>query len=189
MKHLKPALLDRVTDNAVARKLLSPGDNETLLAMLERDSDPVLLAATLAAAFDTCRQLLGDDPAQWQWGKLHHGYFPHLLSPVAKGTWRDVGPLAKGGSGSSPMAATYRPTDFRVTAGASFRMVADVGNWDASWVINTPGQSGDPASPHYDDLALLWARGEYVPLLYSRGAVDGAARLRIRLLAGKPAQG
>jgi penicillin G amidase len=185
-RHLKPALLDGVTDDPVARKLLSPGDNETLLGMLERSSDPALLIETLAAAFATCRELLGDDPAQWQWGELHHGYFPHPLSPVAKGAWRDVGPLAKGGSGSSPMATTYRATDFRVTAGASFRMVADVGNWDESRVVNAPGQSGNPASPHYDDLAPLWAKGDYVPLLYSREAVDGAARLHIRLRIGKP---
>jgi len=47
--------------------------------------------------------------------------------------------------------------------------------------INTPGQSGDPYSPHYRDLAPLWAGGEYVPLLYSRAAVEHAASEVIRL--------
>ena len=79
------------------------------------------------------------------------------------------------------MNTTYRATDFRLTVGASFRMVVDVGNWDDSRVINTPGQSGNPNSPHYDDMAPLWARGEYVPMLYSREAVDAAAELRIVL--------
>jgi penicillin amidase len=79
------------------------------------------------------------------------------------------------------MNATYRATDFRVTAGASFRMVLDVGAWDNSRAINAPGQSGDPRSSHYGDLAPLWAAGEYVPLLYSRAAVDQAASQRIRL--------
>ncbi len=51
-------------------------------------------------------------------------------------------------------------------------MVVDVGNWDNSRTINTPGQSGDPFSPHYRDLAPLWAAGHYVPLLYSRDAVE-----------------
>ena len=67
------------------------------------------------------------------------------------------------------MNAAYRLSDFRVTTGASFRMVIDVGNWDNSRAINAPGQSGDPRSPHYGDLAPLWAAGEYVPLLYFRG--------------------
>jgi penicillin amidase len=55
-------------------------------------------------------------------------------------------------------------------------MVLDVGNWDNSRAINTPGQSGDPASPHYRDRAAAWAEGKSFPLLYSRAAVEKAAR-------------
>ena len=72
--------------------------------------------------------------------------------------------------------------DFAVTNGASFRMVMDVGEWDNSRVINTPGQSGDPASPHYSDLFPLWAEGEYVPMLWTRDAVEAAARRVIELV-------
>ena len=76
------------------------------------------------------------------------------------------------------MHAGYRPSDFRVTAGASFRMVVDVGEWDRSVCVNAPGQSGDPRSPHYRDLAPLWAEGKYVPMLYTRRAVEAQAELR-----------
>jgi penicillin amidase len=51
------------------------------------------------------------------------------------------------------MATAYRSGDFALTVGASFRMIVDVGRWDRSLAINTPGQSGDPGSPHYRDLA------------------------------------
>ena len=47
--------------------------------------------------------------------------------------------------------------------------------------INTPGQSGDPFSPHYRDLAPLWANGRYVPMLYSREAVEAATAERLVL--------
>jgi penicillin amidase len=63
-------------------------------------------------------------------------------------------------------------------------MVVDVGAWDNSRCINAPGQSGDPASPHYADLAPLWAKGEYVPMLYTRAAVDAAAEHVFRLERG-----
>jgi penicillin amidase len=86
------------------------------------------------------------------------------------------------GSAFSPRAAAYRASDFSVISGASFRMVIDVGNWDQSVTINTPGQSGDPYSPHYRDLAPLWASGEYVPLLYSREAVERSASTVFRLM-------
>jgi penicillin amidase len=57
----------------------------------------------------------------------------------------------------------------------------DVGNWDNSRAVNHPGQSGDPESPHYGDLAPLWQRGEYFPLLYTRQAVEKVTEQRIRL--------
>jgi penicillin amidase len=60
-------------------------------------------------------------------------------------------------------------------------MVLDVGNWDESKAINTPGQSGNSALPHYRDLAPLWARGEYFPLVYSPEAVARATRRVLHL--------
>ena len=185
-KHLKPAVLDLLAPDPQVRKLLVPGDAETLLGLLEAGDARLgdraaLLVRTLGAAVAECRRRLGADVASWQWGRLHHGFFEHPLSGVVAGM-RDVGPLAKGGSGSTPMAAGYRMSDFRMLTGASFRMVVDVGNWDNSRAINAPGQSGDPASAHYDDLAPVWAAGGYVPLLYSQAAVDAACEVRIRLL-------
>jgi len=187
-QHLKPALLDLLAPDPTVRALVAPGDAETLLALLERpdhrlpDRD-TLLARTLAAAVADCRARMGPDLASWAWGRLHHGYFEHPLATVVPGMI-DVGPLPKGGSSQTPMNAGYRLSDFRVTSGASFRMVIDVGNWDNSRAINAPGQSGDPRSPHYADLAPLWAEGDYVPLLYSEAAVDDVARLRIVLTPG-----
>ncbi len=93
----------------------------------------------------------------------------------------DVGPLAKGGSGTTVMLAQYDPATYHVTHGASVRMVVDVGEWDNSVWINAPGQSGLPNSPHHADLAPLWARGEYVPMLYSSDAVDAAVVEMIEL--------
>ena len=89
-----------------------------------------------------------------------------------------------GGSAFSPRAAAYRPSDFSIISGASFRMVLDVGNSDQSVTINAPGQSGDPYSSHYRDLSPLWAGGDYVPLLYSAAAVERAASEVFRLMPG-----
>lgn len=192
-KHLKPALFARLAPDPEVRALLPPGDTDTLVALLEHPDarfgdDPArarntLLAETLAAAHRDCTTLMGDDTSGWAWGRLHHGFFEHALSPVAASATPalDVGPLPKGGSATSPMQAGYRAGDFRVIAGASVRVVVDVGDWDQSRCINAPGQSGDPRSPHYRDLAPLWARGEFVPMLYSREAIEGAARMRLVL--------
>ena len=183
-RHLKPTLLDILAPDPQVRALMVPGDLETLIGLLEcsdaRLGDiPPLLSRTLDAAFAECVERLGPDAARWRWGDLHHGAFPHPLARVA--ALPGVDRLPKGGSGSTVMAAGYRLSDFKVTTGASFRMVVDVGNWDASCFINAPGQSGDPRSPHYADLAPLWAAGDYVPMLYSVAAVDAATTLLIVL--------
>jgi penicillin amidase len=78
------------------------------------------------------------------------------------------------------MAASYDAT-FRQHAGASFRIVVDVGGWDNSRAMNSPGQSGRPGDPHWADLYPLWARDASFPLYYSRAAVEAHTRTRYLL--------
>jgi penicillin G amidase len=120
-------------------------------------------------------------PAGWSWGRLHHARFAHPLTALRPDQAWDVGPLPVGGAAASVMHAEYRTDTFRLTHGASFRMIVDVGDWDRSVFINVPGQSGDPGSPHYADLAPIWGRQDHVPMLYGRAAVDAATETIITL--------
>jgi penicillin amidase len=144
-----------------------------------------LLLTSLAAAWGEMEKLQGNDPRTWQWGRLHHDYLAHPFTGAVPDEERariNVGPLPKGGGPYTPNQSTYRGSDFRHTNGPSFRMVVDVGNWDGSRAVNFPGQSGDPASPHYRDLVTQWRDGGYFPLLYTRKAIDAAAESRILLV-------
>ena len=73
---------------------------------------------------------------------------------------------------------------YNQTSGGSFKLIADTEDWDSSIGINTPGQSGDPASPHYRDLFDLWAKGRYFPVAYSRIKVESVTEGVIRLAPG-----
>jgi len=64
-------------------------------------------------------------------------------------------------------------------------MVLDVGQWDSSTVINTPGQSGDPRQPGYRDLAPIWAKGEYIPLTFSKEKVKENTVKVLKFAPGK----
>jgi penicillin amidase len=153
-----------------------------------RKRDDVLLDS-LARAWADMATLQGPDPARWQWGKLHFSYFVHPMAPLLDQAARarvNVGPLPRAGGAYTVNVSSYHPNSFWQAHGASFRMVLDVGNWDNSRAINTPGQSGDPASPHYRDLAPIWAEGKYFPLLYSRAAVEQAAKQVIHLVPASP---
>src|SRR5258706_11060599 len=127
----------------------------------------------------------GPEPSMWQWGKAHFNLNEHPFAPAVEDAMRarmNVGPIAKHGSEHTPNQSLTRATDFRQMNGPSVRVVVDVGNWDNSRAVNHPGQSGDPASPHYRDLASLWIEGRYFSLLYSRKAVEGATERVIRML-------
>ncbi|CAG2141460.1 Penicillin acylase 2 proenzyme [Cupriavidus yeoncheonensis] len=190
-KHLRPAVVRAIPAPEVA-KLIGAGDAARVLDVLERparwmtvDKRNQVMLASLKGAMAEVEAKLGGDPRAWQWGKLHTAVFMHPMDSILDAAEHqqydvDAGPI--GGSAFTPMNTSYRNSDFRLTAGASFRMVLDVGNWDASRVVNTPGQSGNPASPHYRDLAPLWAKGEYFPLVYTRKAVEKESRERLELV-------
>lgn len=193
MRHLRPAVLSLVAPDPEIRALMLPGDFDAILDLLEHPdrrfgTEPEagrdrMLHETLAAAHAECRRLIGDDARGWAWGNLHKAFFHHGASGLGKPEaehW-DVGPLPIGGSRSTPMHSAYRLSDFELTSGASVRLVMDVGAWDNSVFINTPGQSGDPRSPHYADLARSWAAGEYFPLVYSDARIEDETTCRIEL--------
>ena len=192
-RHLPSALWGRLAEERgwggeLVEALAQVGPRSLLRALdldlLGADARDEVLLDSLEAAIAETEDLLGADRSRWQWGSLHHSRLEHPLSSLLRaelGAEADVGPLPRGGSGETVGATRYRGTDFRQTGGASFRMVVDVGAWDESVAMNSPGQSGRPESPHYRDLFPMWARDEAFPLLYSRFRVEQAAALRIRL--------
>lgn len=187
-KHLVPGVMRAWAPEGLAAMVSVP-DTQLVLSLVEAappEARDALLRETLDAAWAEATALLGPDPGTWAWGRLHQGYFEHPLSRFAPhlATTLDTGPAPKGGSNLTINNNGWRAKDYRVISGVSWRMVVDVGDWDASFTINSPGQSGDPASPHYRDLFPLWARDEYVPLLFSRPAIEAAAEARIRLVPG-----
>ena len=56
------------------------------------------------------------------------------------------------------------PAPFNNVHGAGYRGVYDFADPDSSVFIIATGQSGHFLSRHYDDLAQLWRRGEYIPM-------------------------
>ena len=51
----------------------------------------------------------------------------------------------------------------------------DVGDWDNSLAVLPGGQSGHPASPHYQDGLADWQNGRYHPMLFTRERIEKAA--------------
>ena len=56
------------------------------------------------------------------------------------------------------------PDPYENVHGAGYRGVYDFADPDSSVFVTSTGQSGHFLSRHYDDLAQLWRRGEYIPM-------------------------
>jgi penicillin amidase len=195
-KYLGKAVVARVTPPA-ARTLVGNGHLEAIVTYLENPDTRLgakplearneVILESLKAATDELAGRLGPDPHTWAWGRLHIAKWEPAIGVLADPQLRaqmSIGPVATPGSASTPRAQSYRASDFGVTAGASVRFVVDVGAWDNSMMINSPGQSADPNSRHYRDLFPIWAEGGYVPLAFSRDAVD---RVASRIISLSPA--
>jgi penicillin amidase len=113
---------------------------------------------------------------RWQWGKLHRVEFRHVLGQQKLlGRFFNRGPYAYGGDVNTVWQASFTPNWLTGTPQgftASYRQLFDLADWDSALAIHTTGQSGHPASRHYDDFIPLWLKGEYHPLLWSRQKIE-----------------
>ncbi len=144
-------------------------------------ADPIagrdeLVARSMREAVAELSTKLGPEMNGWKYGQqaFHHVIIRHPLSASVSPEMRnrlDVGTAPRGGDSSTVSATGGDPQ----TSGGSFKIIVDVEDWDRSAGQNSPGQSGDPDSPHYRDLFQMWARGKYFPVLYSREKVEAAS--------------
>lgn len=160
--------------------LKNPGKQFGPDPVAQRDT---LIRESFGEAVQELTDRLGNNPARWQYGseKYKHALIQHPLSRALKEDYRrllDIGPLPRGGNGYT-VNNTGRPD--RQPTGATFRVAIDTADWDRSLATSTPGQSGDPASPHYRDLFAPWAAGDHFPLLYTPEKIAEATRQRLQL--------
>jgi penicillin amidase len=151
-------------------------------------ADPVagrnaLVARSMDEAVAELTRRFGGDMSAWKYGqeKYHHALIRHPLSDAVNDATLaklNIGPLPRGGDGNTVSATGGADNQ---ASGGSLKIIADTEDWDKSVGLNTPGQSGDPDSPHYRDLFPLWARGEYFPIAYSRAKVESVRESTMRL--------
>ena len=119
----------------------------------------------LQQAIDDLTREQGADWSAWRWGRMHTRAFPHSFVPAFNI------PAFERSGGAGTVAAD----------GASYREILNTADWDRSLVINTPGQSGQPGSPYYSNLARDWADEKYFPLAFTRAAVEKVTIHRLTL--------
>ncbi|MGH9419305.1 MAG: penicillin acylase family protein, partial [Thermoanaerobaculia bacterium] len=145
------------------------------------------LAAALAAAVNDLTKKASEDSNKWGWGTIYSATFRHVLGGDAELQQRlNVGPFPRAGCGNTPFATGGR--GFEQNNGASNREILDVADWDRSMATSAPGQSGQPGSPHFDDLAKLWVAQTYFSLSFRESAVKANAEATLTLTPAQVTQ-
>ena len=139
------------------------------------------LISTLSNAVKKLSKKFGNDMTKWVYGQsdYKHIMLRHQLSSVIKdniATKLDVGPFPRGGNSNTVNNTGGYNNQF---SGASFRILVDTEDWDRTLAMNNPGQSGDPDSPHYNNLFNEWGEDGFFPLFYSRKKIESVTQTKI----------
>jgi penicillin amidase len=146
----------------------------------EPETCATLLGHTLRRALADMSERQGShNPAKWRWDRVNTATFPHAV-------FESVGLLRRAFSRRVPAgghAFTITPVmrihdDIYIS---SYRQIVDMASLDASKFIIPGGQSGHVWSEQYDDLLPKWRAVEYIPMRFTREAVDAAQASRLVL--------
>ena len=146
----------------------------------------VLLKKSVIDSIKYLKRHYGPGPESWKWGEVHQAQIVHALgheTPLSKVF--NYGPFEIGGSdhtvlhtGSTLYGGKHHALGFLPSA----RLLVDMNNLDKSMLVIPPGQSGNPASEHFDDMFVPYISGKGYPFLhFSKAAVRMNGRYSITL--------
>ncbi|MEE8437174.1 MAG: penicillin acylase family protein [Candidatus Neomarinimicrobiota bacterium] len=125
---------------------------------------------------------LGMNADLWIWGKVHTLTHKHELGKLKilnKLFGLNVGPFSKGGSSGTISKGQYKNlSDYDITVGPSMRLIVDFSDLNQTQFVLPAGQSGIPASPHYDDQAELYNSGKYRTVYFDEDLIRASSRFK-----------
>ncbi|MEM9551535.1 MAG: penicillin acylase family protein, partial [Pseudomonadota bacterium] len=178
--HVEPLFVERVFRDVDGASIWcdvvqsAPRESCPEMARLALDDALIWIAETYGPALESLR-----------WGDAHQATHDHqvlgsvpvlrFFVNIRQSTSGGDNTLLRGrtsGRGSNPFLNVH---------GAGYRGVYDFADPDSSVFVTSTGQSGHFLSRHYDDMAQLWRRGEYIPMSLdqdlARAAAVGVTRL------------
>eukprot|EP01135_Chromosphaera_perkinsii_P002757 Nk52_evm125s226 gene=Nk52_evmTU125s226 len=111
----------------------------------------------------------GPDFTKWTWGKYHQAQLVHSLGhkgPLAKVF--NYGPFPIDGNEHTVLHTSSHLLKKHLALGflPSMRTIVDFSDLEKAVMVILPGQSGNPASKHYDDMFSLYMSGRDYPLMH-----------------------
>jgi penicillin amidase len=140
------------------------------------------LTAALSEGLAKMSEAQGTDDIQaWRWDRAHHALFPHnpfdknpQLKPVFSRSIPNGGDKFTVNVGS-----IFQWDEYNQLHSAQYRQIVDHSAISNSRFLVAPGQSGNPQSPHYDDLLERWQQVKYLPMPFGSRTIDNTLQERL----------
>ena len=144
------------------------------ITSLNNDEKTEFLNNTLLIAINKLKEKFGEDHTTWIYGQkdYKHVKIKHPLEDIVNDSIKkflEFDTYPRSGNMFTPGSTGYY---LNQSSGATFRVIIDTKDWDNSIATNSPGQSGNPESPFYNNLYESWSKDEYFKLLYSKKEVN-----------------
>ncbi len=118
---------------------------------------------------------LGDSIADWKWNRVHFIEHQHPFGQVpALRKYFNVGPFPINGTNEVLNNTIFHLNGsgvYNAVAGPSTRRIIDFSDIEHAKTILPTGQSGNVFSKHYDDMALKYNAGKFVPMLLNKDEI------------------
>ncbi|NEK22242.1 penicillin acylase family protein [Sulfitobacter sp. JBTF-M27] len=161
--HVQPLFIERVF-----RDVDGAGIWCDVLQSTRVETCPEMARLALDDAILWINETWGDQLESLRWGDAHQATHDHQVLgevPVLR-YFVNIRQSTSGGDNTLQRGKTKgaMPDPFHNVHGAGYRGVYDFADPDSSVFVTSTGQSGHFLSRHYDDMAQLWRRGEYIPM-------------------------
>ena len=124
-----------------------------------REDKPAILARSLSGTIRYLENTLGTDRARWQWGQLR----------------AQPGERMAGGDHNTLNASAFAwGSNLHARTFAATRLIADFAAQEPLTLLNSPGQSDNPASTHFNDGLDAWHKGRYMSVPFNANNLDRA---------------
>lgn len=142
----------------------------------ELETRDTILRAAFVDAVALAKQRFGEQPSEWQWGKVR----PFVLRHPFGSRGRIAGAVFNGPSlpGAGGPETVFKNQFLRsdrermhVSMGPAIRLIIDMSQPNEALFALAGGQSGWTRSPHYGDLTADWMAGKLRPLTPQDGRV------------------
>ncbi|MDB5243185.1 MAG: penicillin acylase, partial [Spirosoma sp.] len=137
-----------------------------------RETMTDVLTNSFMSACDTLTKKHGSLGKAWAWGPHKATAIRHLVPGLDAFSILNV----QMGGGAGIVNATTERT------GPSWRMVVELGPTPQAYGVYPGGQSGNPGSPHYQDMIETWRMGKLHKLVYLQSAQDKSPRIKQTLI-------